>query len=243
MGMPGAEGAPAGPPPDPTTMQGALALANQQEAPQAAAETSASPEAAAMPTAPGQMTGYFSGISSKADEEWMEKVTTTCNRWTEILDRSLERVFERQMRVVLEKAAGVKARKQLSIGTLDTESIFTLDTWSKQMDEDIRPVLTSIINDAQSTYAEKSLVRVPMKKEDIMASVDAQMMRIKSINEETAQEISNSIFATLSVLGEEERATTFRSALVTTFTNLLAKKRGQVAEDETRRAWMVGSQI
>jgi vacuolar-type H+-ATPase subunit B/Vma2 len=152
-------------------------------------------------------------------------------------------VFERQMRVVLEKAAGVKARKQLSIGTLDTESIFTLDTWSKQMDEDIRPVLTSIINDAQSTYAEKSLVRIPMKKEDIMASVDAQMMRIKSINEETAQEISNSIFATLSVLGEEERATTFRSALVTTFTNLLAKKRGQVAEDETRRAWMVGSQI
>ena len=239
VGMPGAEGAP----PDPTTMQGALALANQQEAPQAAAEAAAPPEAAAMPTAPEQMTGYFSGINSKADQEWMDKVTTTCNRWTEILDRSLERVFERQMRVVLEKAAGVKARKQLSVGSLDTESIFTLDTWSKQMDEDIRPVLTSIINDAQSTYAEKSLVRVPMKKEDIMASVDAQMNRIKSINEETAQEISNSIFTTLSVLGEEERATAFRSSLVTTFTNLLAKKRAQVAEDETRRAWMVGSQI
>lgn len=245
-GMPGAEGA--APPPDPTTMQGAMELASQeqqmaQNAGIAPPEGAAPPEQAAMPTAPAQASANYSLIQTKAELEWQQKVDTTFSRWTEILDRSLERIFERQQRVVLEKASGVKSRKLLGTGALDVESIFSAEVWAKQMDEDIRPVLNAIINDAQTTYSEKNLIKVPLKKEDIIAHVNSQMNRIKSINDETAQEINSAIFATLGIASEDDKATTLRTALVGTFTNLLAKKKTQIAEDEARRAWSMGSNI
>ena len=84
---------------------------------------------------------------------------------------------------------------------------------------------------------------MPLKKEDIVAHVNSQIIRIKSVNEETAQEINNAVFATLGVLDEDDKATTLRTALIGTFTNLLAKKKSQIAEDETRRAWSMGSNI
>lgn len=245
---PGAPGMPPGAealPPDPTTMEGAMALAqqNEQMAQAAGAAPVGPPEQAAMPTAPVQASADYFSMSTKADQEWNAKVETTFNRWTEILDRSLERIFERQQRVVLEKASGVKARKQLAVGALDVESIFSSDIWAKQMDEDIRPVLNAIIEDAQSTYSEKNLIKTPLNKEDVIAHVNSQMNRIKSINEETAQEINASIFATLGVVGEEDKSTTLRTSLIGTFTNLLAKKKSQIAEDEARRAWSMGSHI
>lgn len=253
-GMPGMPGMPPGaegeaPPPDPTTMEGAMALAQQNEQMAQAAglpNTSAPPgppEQAAMPTAPGQASANYSLISTKAEQEWNSKVDITFNRWTEILDRSLERIFERQQRVVLEKASGVKSRKQLAVGALDVESIFSADVWAKQMDEDIRPVLNAIIEDSRNTYSEKNLIKTPLKKEDVIAHVNSQMARIKAINEETVQEINSAIFATLGIAGEEDKATTLRTSLIGTFTNLLAKKKSQIAEDEARRAWSMGSNI
>jgi hypothetical protein len=248
-GMPGMPGMPPGAegmPPDPTTMQGAMELATQGEQ---MAQTAGmppidgAPEQAAMATAPAQASANYSALQTKTEQEWQTKVDTTFSRWTEILDRSLERVFERQQRVVLEKASGVKSRKLLATGALDVESIFSVDIWAKQIDEDIRPVLNAIIQDAQTTYSEKNLIKMPLKKEDIVAHVNSQIARIKSVNEETAQEINNAVFATLGVLGEEDKATTLRTALVGTFTNLLAKKKSQIAEDETRRAWSMGSNI
>jgi hypothetical protein len=239
--VPGAEGLP----PDPTTMEGAMALAqqNEQMAQGAGMPPVGPPEQTAMPTAPQQASASYSLMSTKSEQEWNTKVDTTFNRWTEILDRSLERIFERQQRVVLEKASGVKARKQLLVGGLDVESIFSSEIWAKQMDEDIRPVLNAIINDSQNTFAEKSLIKTPLKKEDVIAHVNSQMARIKSINEETAQEISTSIFATLGIVGEEDKAASLRTSLVGTFTNLLAKKKSQIAEDEARRAWAIGSNL
>ena len=241
-GAPGVETAP----PDPTTMQGAMELSAQAQNMAAGPTVDASlpPVPGAEPAAaPGLMSASLLGMQQKADDDWKKAVSTSFTRWTHILDRSLERVFERQQRVVLEKASGARSRKQLEVGALDIDTIFSMDTWSRQMDEDIRPVLSAIINDAQETYTEKQLVRNPLKKEDIIAHIDAQMARIKSINTDTAQEINSAIFATLSIRDEEERAATLRSAIVSTFTNLLAKKKNQIAEDETRRAWAIGSQI
>lgn len=245
-GMPGMPPDAGAAPPDPTTMEGAMALAQQgEEMAQGAGlpNVAGPPEQAAMPTAPVQASANYSVISTKSDKDWELRVETTFNRWTEILDRSLERIFERQQRVVLEKASGVKARRQLAVGALDVESIFSSDIWAKQMDEDIRPVLNAIIEDAQNTYSEKSLIKTPLEKEDIIAHVTSQMYRIKSINEETVQEINNAIFATLGVVGEEDKMATLRTSLVGTFTNLIAKKKSQIAEDETRRAWVMGSHI
>lgn len=242
--MPGAAptGAPGQPamPPDPTTMEGAMALAAQNAAPEAGG---AAPETGAAPVPEGQMSYGFGGIQSKSADEWSIKASQSLVRWTEILDRSLERVFERQQRVVLEKISGVKARKSLSDGTLDTSQVWSADTWAKQLDEDIRPVLTAIITDAQSLYSEKSLIKAPLTREDILAHIDAQMVRIKSANSETFDEINSALFASFSIPGTEQRATAFRSSVVTTFTNLLGKKRGTIAEDESRRAWAIGSQL
>ena len=169
--------------------------------------------------------------------------TAALMRWTEILDRSLERIFERQQRVVLEKAAGVKARKQLMTGFLDTETIFQTETWSKQIEEDVKPVLNAIITDAQNIFSEKSLIRTPIRKEDIVSQVNSQILRIKAINEETAQSISNSILGTLNIHDEEDKATALRESLVSIFTNLIAKKKNEIAEAETRIAWSMGSRM
>jgi hypothetical protein len=248
-GMPGAPGAPGAmpgmppegaAPPDPTTMQGAMELASQNQSMAAQAGMGpevAPPEQASMETAPQQASMSYGGMRTKSEED------NTLDRWTEILDRSLERIFERQQRVVLEKAAGAKARKQLISGFLDTESVFQTEVWSKQIEEDIKPVLNAIITDSQTMFAEKSLIKTPIKKEDIVAQVNSQVERIKSINDETAQQISNSILGTLNIADGEERSTALRTSLVGIFTNLIAKKKYEIAQSEARIAWSMGSRM
>jgi len=247
-GMPGAPGAMPGmppeggaAPPDPTTMQGAIELASQNQSMAAQAgmapEGTAPPEQASVATAPQQASAPSGEMQTKSEED------NTLNRWTEILDRSLERIFERQQRVVLEKAAGVKARKQIISGLLDTESVFQIDAWSKQIEEDIKPVLNAIITDSQNMFASKSLIKTPIKKEDIVAQVNSQIERIKSVNDETAQQISNSILNTLNIVDGEERSTALRESIVGIFTNLIAKKKYEVAQSEARIAWSMGSRM
>jgi HK97 family phage portal protein len=245
-GMPGAPGAPpgmppegGGGPPDPTTMQGAMELASQNQS--MAAQAGMAPEGDVPPeqvaTAPQQASAPSGEMQTKSEED------NTLNRWTEILDRSLERIFERQQRVVLEKAAGVKARKQIVSGLLDTENVFQTDVWSKQIEEDIKPVLNAIIVDSQNMFASKSLIRTPIKKEDIVAQVNSQIERIKSVNDETAQQISNSILNTLNIVDGEERSTALRESIVGIFTNLIAKKKYELAQSEARIAWSMGSRM
>lgn len=248
-GMPGAPGAPGAmpgmppegaAPPDPTTMQGAMELASQNQSMAAQAQMGpevAPPEQGSMETAPQQASMPYGGMRTKSEED------NTLDRWTEILDRSLERIFERQQRVVLEKAAGAKARKQLISGFLDTESVFQTDVWSKQIEEDIKPVLNAIITDSQTMFSQKSLIKTPIKKEDIVAQVNSQVERIKSINDETAQQISNSILGTLNIADGEERSTALRTSLVGIFTNLIAKKKYEIAQSEARIAWSMGSRM
>lgn len=48
------------------------------------------------------------------------------------------------------------------------------------------------------------------------------------------------MFTVLNIPDEEDRNTTFRSAVVSTFTNLIGKKRFEIAESEARRAWAAG---
>jgi hypothetical protein len=221
-------------------MQGAMELASQNQSMAAQAGMGpevAPPEQASMETAPQQASMSYGGMRTKSEED------NTLDRWTEILDRSLERIFERQQRVVLEKAAGAKARKQLISGFLDTESVFQTEVWSKQIEEDIKPVLNAIITDSQTMFAEKSLIKTPIKKEDIVAQVNSQVERIKSINDETAQQISNSILGTLNIADGEERSTALRTSLVGIFTNLIAKKKYEIAQSEARIAWSMGSRM
>ena len=158
-------------------------------------------------------------------------------RWEEILDRSLERVLERQQRVVLEKVGGKKSREFLSSGSLDSESILNNDTWTKQMDEDIRPVLSAIVKDSKSIYAEKSANYSGPSASDIHAHLDAQMTRIKSINDDTRTLLDMAIFNSFGIKNDEERLSALKTSIVSIYTDLLVKIRPEVASAEARRSW------
>lgn len=97
----------AGPPP--TGAEGTPAPAQPTPTPPAAVtETPAEPvpaQEAVLTTGPMR----FKDLETKYEpDEWDVKSEQALDRWTEIMDRSLERLFERQMRVVLEKASGAK---------------------------------------------------------------------------------------------------------------------------------------
>ena len=125
--QPGMELAPGQPVPDVMAPQGA--------APVTETPTEPTPEQEAALRDGAMM---FKGLLDKREpEEWEIKAEQTVDRWTEILDRSLERLFERQQRVVIEKASGAKARKALTTRDLDVDMIFDKVTWDKQLEEDL----------------------------------------------------------------------------------------------------------
>jgi HK97 family phage portal protein len=237
--VPGQEGMPPGgqPPVDTNTMAGAMAQV-AAESPQTAAPTGAETTAAApMPTGQASASGP---ILYKQEQQEI-------NRWEGILERSIERVLERQQRVVLEKVSGARGKKALFAGTLDIDSIIQVDVWDKQMDEDIRPVLSSIIQDSWSTYLSESGDTKSAQKTsnlksntDFIAHINSQMARIKSLNVETRNLLHSSMFTALNIAGEEQRASAFRELVVSHFTNMLAKTLVEISEDEARRAWKFG---
>ena len=238
--MPDAAVLPGQPPLDPNTMAGALA---QTTMPQDAMAATPAENATPLIETAGDST---SEMRYKSEQE---SIKQSIARWEEILGRSLERVLERQERVVLEKAGSSRAKKGLFTGALEIDSIMSLETWNKQMDDDIRPVISAIIQDSVSfktskTSSSKSLRKKKTSNEsDISAQIDSQMNRIKSINKESMQTAYVTMIACLNVPGEEERAAEFRKSLVNMYVNLLSKQRFEVSEDETRRAWNFGQQI
>ena len=181
----------------------------------------------------GQLSGEPKFIETKEDEEFGQDY----ERWTDILDRSFERLFERQQRVVLEKATSRKARSLISDGSLEVENIFTLGTWDRQIDEDIRPVLNSIIKDSQIAQSTKSSEYAPPSREDVQVQLNAQMDRIKAINVETETKIGSMVLETMRLQDEDRRHAALKGDLVGLFASLLAKTPVAVSEDEARRAW------
>lgn len=229
---PGAPGMPPGAP-DANTMSGALAMeqAGGMGAPGMPPEMTGAP-ASAGPGAFGQMS------MNPAEMQFKEDISEiSLNRWTEILDRSLERVMERSQRVVLEKLSGQKSRKSLAQGVLDINSILQTDIWTRQMDEDIRPVLSAIIKDSKINHAEKWAMYTPPTNEETAVNIDAQMGRIKSLYDSCVATLSESIFNSYGISSDDERYTALRTSVNTVFTDMLANQRPRIASSEAKRAW------
>lgn len=246
--MPGMEGAP--PPLDPNTMQGAIAEAAAQAAPPPAGDLAQStmPPEAIPPQVPGQpplttASDRQNVIETKsAANIYDERCQVAIERWSGILARSIERLLERQQRVVLEKAAGAKAKKALSAGTLDIESVLAVDTWNRQMEEDIKPVLTSIINDSfdsRKEFASEGGIRVKsIPPIDIVRAVESHMTRVKSLNNDIFSEIHNLMIKSFDFSNDEERLRSFRQGIGEMYANLLAKDQFEIADAEARSAWV-----
>lgn len=221
--MPGMPGMPSAPPPqagaEPDTMAGAIAAAMQGANPAGAADVP-------MATASAAPIGQVPTETKMAEEE------RSIERWSEILARSLERVIERQQRVVMEKSMGVRSKKSLSAGTLDIESIFNRDVWHKQLEDDVRPVLFAIIQDAADTAG----LPVPDRKTMIEAS-NANLTQLQGLNIQVEKEIQGAIKSALTVPGADPRSATFKETLIETYAQVDAKDRFVLAELVASSLW------
>jgi hypothetical protein len=182
------------------------------------------------------------GAASDSSRMSFKDNSQDIHRWEEILNRSLERVLERQQRVILEKVSGIKAKKALFAGTLDIDSIMQKEIWDKQIEEDIKPVIASIVQESWSLESDIPLTKAASIKSnvDFITQVNSQTERVSRVNSDTKDFLSRAMFTALNIPGEEERASAFRSEVVSYFTNLLAKTCFDVAQAEARRAWNFG---
>lgn len=203
----------------PDTMAGAIAAAMSQANPAGAPGV---PTATAEPAPIGQVPAE----TKDADNE------RAIERWSEILGRSLERVIERQQRVVMEKSSGIKSKKALSSGTLDSTSVFNKEVWRKQLDDDVRPVLTAIVQDA----AEMAGLPKPDKK-DVLSAAEASMLQLQDLNEQVEKDISTAIKSALSVPGDDARFSAFKETLIEGYAQLDAKDRFVLAQHVTASLW------
>ena len=187
----------------------------------------------------GEMAFKSEDISVKVPDEWDVKAEQSVDRWTEILDRSLERLFERQQRVVMEKASGVKTRKAISAGNLASQNIFDVDVWNKQMIEDIKPVVASILKEASDNTGEESGVNTGVDQKQVDEYVDQQMSRMQEVNKTTQAEVAAALLAS-QTMGGEDGHTLLKASLFGIFLHLLNNRRRSIAEHEAQSAYNAG---
>lgn len=201
--------------------------------------------AAPAPQVPGQLSARHGNFETKTENQavdpWEAKADQVNERWTEILDRNLERYFERQQRVILEKALGAKSRRAMNSRQLTTEDIFDVSIWNRQLADDLAPLYAAIVNDS----AEMSLEGKDSDQVDeaeVKAYVQDQVERTQKVNETTKEEIASALLVAMAIANEneDERMSILRAALAAIFANLLGKRRRVIAEHETATAFNAG---
>lgn len=211
-----------------------------------APEAAAAPETTAAPQPEGQLSAQIGEFSIKsadvgyAYDDFDVKAEQETDRWTEILERALERVFERQQRVVIEKASGSKSRKAISSKKLDIDAVFDEEVWNKQLDEDIRPMLKAIAMEAVNSSSQQANMPPDVEEADIEKTVDEQIERMKKANSTTKEEIAAAILIAMALGDDEDRIGLLRAALTAIFANLLGKRKRVIAELEAQAAHNAG---
>ena len=216
---------------------------------EALAAEQAAPANAEMPMPPGMLSANTSDLQTKSElsdypfDQWDTKADDSSSRWTEILDTQLERFFERQQRVVLEKANGAKAKRQLAAGTLSADFIFNEDVWNKQLTEDLRPMLSGIAVDAGNLAQERTGMPADFDEEEFQEFLDAQTKRLETVNQGTGKEIAAAILIAQSLDEEEDKSGLLKAALVAIFIALLLKRRRVIAEHEAQTSFNAGTYL
>jgi HK97 family phage portal protein len=192
----------------------------------------------------------FKSFEDKDEPDlWDVKSEQSVDRWTEIMDRSLERLFERQQRVVMEKAGGAKARRALAAGELSVDSIFDAETWNRQLQEDLSPVVAAIVGDAAEIAVETSSKNdstadaEPLEDSAVKDYVAEQVERMQKANNSTREEILAAVLVALALNPDEDRGGVLRTALGAVFAELLGRRRRAMAEHETQTAFNAGTYL
>jgi HK97 family phage portal protein len=244
MMPPGAPGAPGEQPlPEPGSIPAQMVdLSGGQ--PQEGMTATLNAEAAQQMASPSALSAFNEQMQAKSAEirsEWEIKADSSSDTWTEILDRTLERFFERQQRVVLEKALGAKSKKAVESGTLEVDSIYDASVWNKQLEDDIRPVLAGIVKDASQIASEQTGIPVDMEDEEVKEMLDAQMQRVQKTNSTTKDEVASAILIALALSDDEDRVGMLKAALSAIFINILAKRKRSIAEHESQTSHNAGT--
>ena len=156
------------------------------------------------------------------------------------MDRALERLFERQQRVVTEKAFGKKAMKALTSGALTADMFFDVDVWNKQLEEDIKPVILAICNEAKDYVASKTNMPAQIDQEELEQMAQQQLERMQQANQATLEEIAAAVLVAMASGDDEEKSALLRLALIAIFVNLLKKRKRAMAEHEAQSAFNAG---
>ena len=239
----------AGPPGLPVTSPEAPPMPEVSAAPAALEDVGAvgAPQNTVVPTPDGALSAEFGGIEYKSemfvDDEWDIKAEQDSDRWTEILDRALERYFERQQRVVTEKALGAKARKALATKNIDIETIFDIDVWSRQLDEDIKPMLKAVIVDSVTLASQKTGMPADIEEAEVDEIVNQQMERLKKANNTTKEEIMAALLIAMALDDNEDRSGMLKAALVAIFANLIGRRKRVMAEQEAQASYNAGTYL
>jgi HK97 family phage portal protein len=221
-------------------------LVDMSGKPNTMTEALAAEQAGPPPTqmSPSALSAYESSMQSKSEhkqvDDWDAKAEENSKRWIEILDRNLDRYFERQQRVVMEKAMGAKSRRALSSSTLEAESIFDSEIWNKQMLEDFTPLLAGITNDAARLISEQTGMPADMDEEEFKTLLNAQIERMQKVNNSTKDEIKSAILIASALAEDEDRSGMLKAALAAVFVNLISKKQRMIAEHEAQTSYNAG---
>jgi len=193
---------------------------------------------------PEEQLSAFESVQEQMQQKFMEeienKADSDTDRWTEILDRALERLFERQQRVVTEKAFGKKSLKALSSGVLTAEMFFDTEVWNKQLSDDIKPVIVAICNEAKDYVSSKTNSPAEIDEDELKQLTEEQIARMQQANQTTLEEIQSAVLVALASGDDEDKSALLRLALVAIFINLLRKRRRAMAEHEAQTAFNSG---
>lgn len=198
---------------------------------------------------PGQLSARHGRFEVKVEtqdiDEWESKAAQTAERWTEILDRSLERYFDRQQRVILEKALGAKSRRLMSSRELTTDDVFDINVWNKQLSEDLAPVYAAIVNESSELSFDDAKSDAQLDEQLAKEHIAQQVERTQKVNETTKEEIASALLVAMAIANEneEDRLSLLKAALIAIFANLLGKRRRVIAEHEAQTAFNAGTYL
>ena len=132
----------------------------------------------------------------------------------------------------------------MSSGRIDIDAIFSLDTWNKQVEEDIKPVISAIINDA---FEQKKLAKFAsglqvktIQPMDLASAIDNHIRRISHLNGEIYESLASVADGIADTKSEDDKYSHFRRAAIEIYANVMAKDQIEIADNETRLAWKFG---
>lgn len=173
--------------------------------------------------------------------EYDQKAEASVNKWSEMMEEKLANFFNRQQRVVMEKARSKRVSDALRDGTLSSEMLFDKTVWDRQIDEDLRPIIVGAYQDAakNSEAASDEVDQTEAKKLS-----DEQIERAQKMNDTTESQIAAAVFTALNLDGSlDEQKKFLYLAVGAIYVDAGTDRKATIAEHEAFTAYNGGTYL